>query len=410
MQLDPSESINNMGTLRIDVLDGKDMPSADRNGYSDPFCRFVLNEKEVFKTQVQKKTLQPAWNEFFEVEIPSRTAADFQCKVYDWDFASDPDFLGATAINLDLLEPFKPQEMVLALDGKSGSVRLRALFRPAYVQRSRQGSSTFSGTFAVPGKIVTGVAGVPIKGVGMAAHGVGKGASFIRRGFRTTSKEGTSIVAEESASPTPLGDPFSSPHRTTISTEDRDVSDIQQTPPSAGLPSPHNRSQSIAGSVMTTNGSSAPSGLANFIILAANGFPAKESIFVVVKRLPDKKTIHKTKHLKSSNSQIQYEKESFSFKCTADTQFQIQVRSHSTFGSGEELGETIYFVDESGSGADKSIACGSGTVVLRSSFIVNEDSEAGSGGLKVPSGGLRKSLMGKRDGRQSRDGGSSPSS
>ena len=60
MALDPSESINNMGKLRVDVLDASDFPSADRNGYSDPYCKFELNGKDVFKTKVQKKTLQPA--------------------------------------------------------------------------------------------------------------------------------------------------------------------------------------------------------------------------------------------------------------------------------------------------------------------------------------------------------------
>jgi len=81
MQLDPGESINNMGKLRVDVLDAKDLPAADRNGYSDPYCRFELNGKEIFKTQKQKKTLHPAWNEFFEVEVPSRVAAEFVCTV-----------------------------------------------------------------------------------------------------------------------------------------------------------------------------------------------------------------------------------------------------------------------------------------------------------------------------------------
>jgi Ca2+-dependent lipid-binding protein len=38
MRLDPSESFNNQGTLRVDVLDAADLPAADRNGYSDPYC------------------------------------------------------------------------------------------------------------------------------------------------------------------------------------------------------------------------------------------------------------------------------------------------------------------------------------------------------------------------------------
>lgn len=177
-----------MGKLRVDVLDAQNLPSADRNGYSDPFCKFVLNGKDVFKTKTQKKTLHPAWNEFFEVDIASRTAAKFAVNVMDWDFGDKADRLGSADINLDLLEPFKASDYTLNLDGKSGTVRLRLLFRPDYVTRARQGTSTFSGTFATPGKIVTGVAGAPIKGVGFAAGGVVKGASFIRHGFKSKKK------------------------------------------------------------------------------------------------------------------------------------------------------------------------------------------------------------------------------
>lgn len=71
MELDPSESFNNSGTLRVDVLDAADLPAADRNGYSDPYCKFFLDGKEVYKTATQKKTLHPAWNEFFEVQVSS---------------------------------------------------------------------------------------------------------------------------------------------------------------------------------------------------------------------------------------------------------------------------------------------------------------------------------------------------
>ena len=51
MKLDPSESINNMGTLRVDILDGQDLPAADRSGKSDPYCKFELNGKEAYKTK-----------------------------------------------------------------------------------------------------------------------------------------------------------------------------------------------------------------------------------------------------------------------------------------------------------------------------------------------------------------------
>lgn len=88
MQLDPSESINNMGNLRVDVLDAANLIAADRNGKSDPFCIFTLDGKEVHKTEFQKKTLHPSWNEVFETKIASRTAANFVVEVLDWDMGS----------------------------------------------------------------------------------------------------------------------------------------------------------------------------------------------------------------------------------------------------------------------------------------------------------------------------------
>ena len=89
MKLEARESIENMGTLRVEVVDGENLPAADRNGKSDPYCVFELNGEKVFKTQTQKKTLHPVWNESFEVQIPSRVGANFKVRVFDWDLANE---------------------------------------------------------------------------------------------------------------------------------------------------------------------------------------------------------------------------------------------------------------------------------------------------------------------------------
>ncbi|KFY31117.1 hypothetical protein V493_01382 [Pseudogymnoascus sp. VKM F-4281 (FW-2241)] len=397
MLLDPSESLNNMGTLRVDVLDGTDLPSADRNGYSDPFCKFELNGENIFKTQVQKKTLSPVWNEFFETEIPSRTGANFRCKVYDWDFAGDDDHLGDGAIDLSTIEPFRPQELRIPLDGKSGSVRVRLVFRPAYITRSRHGSSTFSNNFAVPGKIVTGVAGVPLKGVGLAASGigagVGRGASFLKHGFRSKKDKSSSvasvIVEDTSANGSTGG-------VETVVTGGA----INAAPSSDSLAPSHARNKSVtAGSIYSTAGGAAPTGSATITIVSADGYPPSSNIMVVVRQLPREKQIHKTKHIKTPSGTVKFD-ETFTAACSADTQFQLQVKDHSTFGSDDLLGQTLFFVDESGTQQEKIVTAGSGHVVVKSNFVQTE--EAGS---ESPArGGLRKSFLKKENGRASREG------
>ncbi|KAB8302889.1 hypothetical protein EYC80_006213 [Monilinia laxa] len=413
MELDPSESINNMGKLRVDVLDAADLPSADRNGYSDPYCKFEFNGNSVFKTKVQKKTLHPAWNEFFELDVPSRTAAHFLCNVMDWDFGDKADFLGKTEINLNLLEPFKPKEMNLPLEGKSGSIRLRLLFRPDYVTRSRQGSSTFSGTFATPGKIVTGVAGAPIKGVGFAAHGVGKGASFIRHGFKSKKKDedelnGSAVSDLENDVPVTNGSgglrrasglPGSGPP-------------IPEINPPVTPPEPnHGRTKSFGaasghsgmfGSPSTTSG---PIGIANFTIVSASGFPPSSSVMVYVKTLGGKpKVIHKTDHIKSPTGTVTFNEKKESFKCTtsADATFQVSVKAHNTFGSDDDLGEGVLVVDETGTMQEKQVRCGAGYIMVKSNFIMSS-TENGSESPKARTSFGRSLLSKKEPGRTSRD-------
>lgn len=58
-----------MGMLSVTLENAKDLMAADRNGYSDPYVQFVLNGTKVFKSNVQKKTLNPKWQEKFDVEI-----------------------------------------------------------------------------------------------------------------------------------------------------------------------------------------------------------------------------------------------------------------------------------------------------------------------------------------------------
>jgi len=373
MKLDPSESINNMGTLRVDVLDAAELPSADRNGFSDPYCKFRLEDKEIFKTKVQKKTLHPAWNEFFETPVKTRIGSDFRVDVYDWDFGDKADYLGGTPINLETLEPFHSQEVSLTLDGKSGAIRLKLLFKPTYVMRARQGSSTFSGTFATPGKIV----GAPVKGVGFVGGNVIKGASFLKHGIMSKFSRGG-----DDASSTTSGD---------AATEEPGESEdaVGNLAPSAVLvegPTPpgssansqrHERTRSVAShfsdrlGIGGVGGGKGDTGTATISIVSASGFPSGANVRVFIKK--GTKDVHKSKAIKASGGAVQFDSSHETCRIhntTEDAQYHIRVVDHATFGSDDVLGEALFFVSNQGSGAgqEKAVTVGNGSVSIRSSF------------------------------------------
>ena len=423
MQLDPSESLNNMGTLRVDVLDGADLPAADRNGFSDPYCKFELNGESVFKTKVQKKTLHPAWNEYFEVNIPSRTAAKFSVRVMDWDFGDKADFLGAADINLNMLEPMQAREITLTLDGKSGVIRLKLLFKPAYVTRSRQGSSTFSGTIG-PGKVIS----APVRGVSKVGGGMVKGASFIKHSFRKTptSQAGDSgkdhspvpsvafangvadlqpAFEAQSQSSQPF-QPFQpretfqprEPFQPRAVSRGNAPGSPSAPPPAPFLPSPHGRAASFTSASMprmdgAAGGGGVGSGTANFTVVSATGYPSQAKLQVHIRQLTGAKGSHKdilrTKGVKSSTGTCVFGDESAKVSCAPDAQFTLVVKDDRIFGD-VTLGEALFFVDDSGTGSERAVKAGEGSVVVRSSFTPGE-----SAGPASPN--FRRSFLGKRE-------------
>ncbi|KAM0720138.1 hypothetical protein Q7P37_004274 [Cladosporium fusiforme] len=373
MQLDPSESFNNSGNLRVEVLDAADLPAADRNGFSDPYCKFRLGDEQLYKTKIQKKTLHPAWNEFFETPIRSRTAAKFKVDVYDWDFGEKADYLGGADIDLNVLEPFQAQEVTLPLDGKSGAIRLKMVFKPSYVTRSRQGSSTFSGTFSVPGKVV----GAPVKGVGKGAVFVGgnvvKGASFLTRGFKrrtashTVSDEGNGAIAELRDTSMDVGDTPTSPNGK-ISVDGSAPRDSTAS---------HNRQRSMGASSQAPAGES---GTASITVISASGFEDDTKLEVRIMHETSKgaSQIIRTKTIKAKSGEAVWGEEDVKrLPCAASDWFKVVVKENKTFGH-DDLGEASFFLDDQGTGgAPKEIKIGDkgGVVVLRASF---QAADAGS--------------------------------
>lgn len=410
MTLDPSESINNMGSLRIDVMDATNLPAADRNGYSDPYCKFNLNDKVVHKTATQKKTLHPVWNESFEISIPSRTAAKLKVECWDWDLSDKDDFLGSADVNLSALEPFAPKEIVLGLNGTSGSVRLKILFRPDYITRSRQGTSTFHGTFATPVKVI----GAPVRGVSKVGSFVGN--TFKRKktaaeeevttsaSLRPASGQVTEAASRPSgAASTPTTSSTHLPYTPRVISETQRPSTPSETRQLSYIQDPTSA---------TTNGRSSnpDAGTATISLLSASNFEGS-NLRVYVRQKTHKggiKDIHKSRALKvSKGGEAIWDEhiETFRVACMSDAQFSVHVKDTHTFGADNDLGEGTFSVADAasalgaaaGSGTRKVVHCGQGTVTVRTSFMQGETPAVQAGS---PAGHLRKSLL---QGRSPRD-------
>lgn len=191
LHLEPVESVNNQGFLRVDLVHARNLRAADRGNRSDPYFAFVLNGERLAKSKVVKKTLNPDFNENLgEFKVPSRVHAEAIFEAYDWDQVGTPDKLGKAQVDLAVLEPFEPFEKTYALTGSGSTdtseVTLRFVFKPDFVtNRERKGTSisrTFTSGVAGVGRagaggvmtVGTGVGKVGM-GVGKVGFGVGKG-------------------------------------------------------------------------------------------------------------------------------------------------------------------------------------------------------------------------------------------
>lgn len=99
--------------LRSHIYQGKDLPSGDGDGFSDPYL-VVRCGKASAKTKIIKGTTFPIWYETLtmEVELPvgGVDSPAIHATVYDWDQIGKDDYLGRftipiTGINENFIEP-----------------------------------------------------------------------------------------------------------------------------------------------------------------------------------------------------------------------------------------------------------------------------------------------------------------
>lgn len=177
VRLAPRETVNNQGILRVELVDGHDIRGVDRSGKSDPYAVFSLNDQKVYKSQTKRQTVAPEWNEHFEINIPSRVAAELTVELFDWNQIEQAKSLGVGRIDVAGIEPFQATEQNVKLStnkrGEKGSIRVRLVFQPGIIAKSRKATSTLTSA----GRAVTTIGGLPVsagKGVFQGVAGVFK--------------------------------------------------------------------------------------------------------------------------------------------------------------------------------------------------------------------------------------------
>ena len=102
--------------------------------------------------------------------------ADFELEVFDWNQIEQAKSLGTARIELADLEPFEAIERTVKLihdkHGDSGDIRIRMMFTPEIIAKTRKNTSTFSVSGA--GRAMTQIGGIPLGAGKGVVHGVGK--------------------------------------------------------------------------------------------------------------------------------------------------------------------------------------------------------------------------------------------
>ncbi|KAJ5068616.1 c2 domain-containing protein [Anaeramoeba ignava] len=101
--------------VKIYVKKATNIPVSDLNGYSDAYC-VVRVGKENFKTKVCKKSLNPVWNEVFQIIDLQKELSKVYVDVYDKDRFSKDDRIGDLKINL--VQLFQQYPVVQGCDVK----------------------------------------------------------------------------------------------------------------------------------------------------------------------------------------------------------------------------------------------------------------------------------------------------
>ncbi|XP_072814483.1 multiple C2 and transmembrane domain-containing protein 1 isoform X10 [Vicugna pacos] len=103
-----------MYQLDITLKRGQSLAARDRGGTSDPYVKFKVGRKEVFRSKIIHKNLNPVWEEKACILV-DHLREPLYIKVFDYDFGLQDDFMGSAFLDLTQLELNRPTDVTLTL-------------------------------------------------------------------------------------------------------------------------------------------------------------------------------------------------------------------------------------------------------------------------------------------------------
>ena len=100
--------------LDIELKRGIALKAMDLNGYSDPFCRFLMDGVLLCESETKQKCLNPEWNQFLPVKVPARPGS-LVIEVFDRDMFGFNDLIGCNQIDITPLILEVASEQCIAL-------------------------------------------------------------------------------------------------------------------------------------------------------------------------------------------------------------------------------------------------------------------------------------------------------
>ncbi|TNM92067.1 hypothetical protein fugu_019079 [Takifugu bimaculatus] len=135
----PETPANSSGMykLEVELKRGHNLAVRDRGGSSDPYVKFKLAGKEVFKSKTIHKNLNPVWDQKTTLIIDS-LSEPLYVKVFDYDFGLQDDFMGSAYLHLESLEQQRTVPVTLVLkdprhpDQDLGTLELAVTLTPKH--------------------------------------------------------------------------------------------------------------------------------------------------------------------------------------------------------------------------------------------------------------------------------------